>query len=99
MKNYLVTLANWAHVPPGSIHRNNGKIDFLADTLPGPAVVKKKLKVVNDKGEVEFAKHGETTKTSEELKKEGRPISKDKKVKEKPVDHESIGGKPGGKKP
>lgn len=99
MKNYLVTLANWAHVPPGSIHRGRGKIDFLADTLPAPAVVKEKLKEVNDKGVVEFAKHGETTKTSEELKKEGKPISKDKKVKEKPVDSESIGVIGRGKKP
>lgn len=96
MKNYLVTLANWAHVPPGSIHRGSGKIDFKADVIPGPAVVKEKLKEVNDKGTVEFVKTGEKTKTAEELKKEGKPISKDPKVKEKPVDPEPIGG---GRKP
>ena len=94
MKNYLVTLANWAHVPPGSIHRGSGKIDFKADAIPGPAVVKEKLKEVNDKGVVEFAKPGEKTKTTEELKKGGKPISKDPKVK--PVAPEPIGG---GKKP
>lgn len=99
MKNYLVTLANWAHVPTGSIHRGNGKIDFKADVIPGPAVVKEKLKEVNNKGVMEFVKPGEKTKTAVELVKEGKPIAKDPKIKGKPVDPEPIGVIGGGKKP
>ena len=81
MKNYLITLQPWAHVPRGSIHRGKSKVDFYSDTLPDANVVKEKLKEVKENGTVDYVKPGEKTKTSVELKKEGKPISKTPIVK------------------
>lgn len=82
MKNYLVTLNQWAHVPSGSIHRKDGKVDFMAEDLPDANVVKEMRKEVTEDGAVLSAKSGERVKTRSELKKEGRPISKDPKKKD-----------------
>jgi hypothetical protein len=81
MKNYLITLQPWAHVPRGSIYRGNGKVDFYAETIPDANVVKEKLKEVKETGVVDYVKPGEKTKTSAEIKKEGKPISKPPIVK------------------
>jgi hypothetical protein len=81
MKNYLITLQPWAHVPRGSIHRGNSKVDFYADTIPDTNVVKEKLKEVKETGVVDYVKPGEKTKTSAELKKEGKPPAKPPIVK------------------
>jgi len=81
MKNYLITLQPWAHVPRGAIHRGNSKVDFYADALPDANVVKEKLKEVKENGTVDYAKLGEKTKTAAELKKDGKPIVKPPIVK------------------
>ena len=81
MKNYLITLQPWAHVPRGSIHRGNSKVDFYADTIPDANVGKEKLKEVKENGTVDYVKPGEKTKTAAELKKEGKQISKPPVVK------------------
>lgn len=81
MKNYLITLQNMCHVPRGSVWRGTGKVDFYADTIPDANVVKEKLKEVKENGTVDYVKPGEKTKTSAELKKEGKPISKPPIVK------------------
>lgn len=81
MKNYLITLQPWAHVPRGSIHRGNSKVDFYADTIPDANVVKEKLKEVKETGVVDYVKSGEKVKTSAELKKEGKPPAKPPIVK------------------
>ena len=81
MKNYLITLQPWAHVPRGSIHRGNSKVDFYAEVLPDGNVMKEKLKEVKENGTVDYVKPGEKVKTSAELKKEGKPISKPPIVK------------------
>jgi len=81
MKNYLITLQPWAHVPRGSIHRGNSKVDFYADTIPDANVVKEKLKEVKENGTVDYAKLGEKIKTSAELKKGGKPPAKPPIVK------------------
>lgn len=81
MKNYLITLQPWAHVPRGSIHRGNSKVDFYADVLPDGSVVKEKLKEVKETGVVDYVKSGEKVKTSAELKKEGKPPAKPPIVK------------------
>jgi len=91
MKNYLITIQNWAHVPRGSIYRGNGKVDFYADALPDANVVKEKLKEVKETGVVDYVKPGEKVKTSAELKKEGKPISKPPVVKPpKPEDNGKV---------
>lgn len=91
MKNYLITLQPWAHVPRGSIHRGNSKVDFYADTIPDANVVKEKLKEVKENGTVDYVKLGEKTKTSAELKKEGKPIRKPPVVKPpKPEDNGKV---------
>ena len=98
MKNYLITLQPWAHVPRGSIHRGNSKVDFYADTIPDANVVKEKLKEVKENGTVDYVKPGEKVKTSVELKKEGKPISKPPIVKPpKPKDDGGIGAVGDGK--
>ena len=98
MKNYLITLQPWAHVPRGSIHRGNSKVDFYADTIPDANVVKEKLKEVKENGTVDYVKPGEKTKTAAELKKEGKPISKPPIVKPpKPKDDGGIGAVGDGK--
>ena len=81
MKNYLITLQNMCHVPKGSVWRGTGKIDFYAETIPDANVVKEKLKEVKENGTVDYVKPGEKTKTSAELKKEGKPTSKPPIVK------------------
>lgn len=106
MANYLATLNNWAHIPPGSIYRGNGKWDFKADKLPGTAVVKERLKEVKDDGTAVYTKAGEKAKVSAELAKEGKPIATDpikvdpatEKDKEKPV-APVVPDDAGGKKP
>ncbi len=81
MKNYLITLQNMCHVPKGSVWRGTGKIDFYAETIPDANVVKEKLKEVKENGTVDYVKPGEKIKTSAELKKEGKPVSKPPIVK------------------
>ncbi len=81
MKNYLISLQNMCHVPRGSVWRGTGKVDFYADSLPDANVVKEKLKEVKTNGTVDYVKPGEKVKTSAELKKEGKPISKPPIVK------------------
>ena len=91
MKNYLITLQPWAHVPRGSIHRGNSKVDFYADTIPDANVTKEKLKEVKENGNVDYVKPGEKVKTSAELKKEGKPPAKPPIVKPpKPKDDGGI---------
>lgn len=102
--NYLATLNNLAHIPPGSIYRGNGKWDFKADKLPD--IVKEKLKEVKDDGTAIFTKAGEKVKTASDLVKEGKPIATDpikvdpatEKDKEKPV-APVVPDDAGGKKP
>lgn len=81
MKNYLIELQKWAHVPKGSVWRGTGKVDFYADTIPDANVTKEKLKEVKTNGTVDYVKPGEKVKTSAELKKEGKPTSKPPIVK------------------
>ena len=76
MKNYLIELQSFCHVPKGSIFRGNGKVDFYAESIPDANVTKTKLKEVKENGVVDYVKPGEKTKTAAELKKEGKPISK-----------------------
>lgn len=76
MKNYLVELQSFCHVPRGSIFRGNGKVDFYAKSPPDTNVAKDRLKEVGEDGTVDYVKPGEKTKTSAELIKEGKPISK-----------------------
>lgn len=106
MKNFLVTINQWAHIPPGTVFRGSGKWDFYADTLPDANVVKERLKEVKENGTVDYAKAGEKTKVAAELKKEGKPIATDpikvdpatEKDKEKPV-APVVPDDAGGKKP
>ena len=98
MKNYLISLQNMCHVPKGSVWRGTGKVDFYADALPDANVVKEKLKEVKETGVVDYVKPGEKVKTSAELKKEGKPISKPPVVKPpKPKDDGGIGAVGDGK--
>lgn len=87
--NILATLQNHCAVPFGSICRGKDlsgkiKVDYtIDDTTPVTyrPPVSEKLKEVDGSGTVKFVKAGETIKTSEELKKEGKPVSKPPKVK------------------
>ncbi len=91
MKNYLIELQKWAHVPKGAVYRGNSKVDFYADEIPDANVTKTKLKEVKENGTVDYVKPGEKTKTSAELKKEGKPISKPPVVKPpKPEDNGKV---------
>lgn len=81
MKNFLISLQNMCHIPRGSVWRGTGKVDFYAETIPDANVVKEKLKEVKTNGTVDYVKPGEKVKTSAELKKEGKPISKPPIVK------------------
>ena len=76
--NYLATLHHMCHIPLGSIYRGNGKFDFPADKLPD--ICKEKLKEVKDDGTAVYTKPGENTKTTAELKKQSKPISKPQKL-------------------
>lgn len=86
--NILAILQNHCAVPPKSICRGkdaNGKIkvDYVIyDATPTslrPAI-SEKLKEVDASGTVKFLKAGETTKTSIELKKDGKAVSKQPKI-------------------
>ena len=98
MKNYLIELQKWAHVPKGAVYRGNSKVDFYADVLPDGNVMKEKLKEVKENGTVDYVKPGEKVKTSAELKKEGKPPAKPPIVKPpKPKDDGGIGAVGDGK--
>jgi hypothetical protein len=76
VRNYLVTLNNWALLPNSTIYRRNKKFDFYADETAVPQIIKEKLVELKEDATVIFKKAGETTKLSADLKKEGRAISK-----------------------
>lgn len=98
MKNYLIELQKWAHVPKGAVYRGNSKVGFYAEVLPDGNVVKEKLKEVKENGTVDYVKPGEKVKTSAELKKEGKPPAKPPIVKPpKPKDDGEIGAVGNGK--
>ena len=98
MKNYLIELQKWAHVPKGAVYRGNSKVDFYAEVLPDGNVVKEKLKEAKENGTVDYVKPGEKVRTSAELKKEGKPTSKPPVVKPpKPKDDGGIGAAGDGK--
>jgi hypothetical protein len=88
--NILATLQNHCAVPQKAIFRGKDgtklKIDYwIDDTTPvslQPPVLEK-LKQAKADSTVTFTKPGETTKTSAELIKEGKPISKPQKEKVK----------------
>jgi hypothetical protein len=75
VRNYLVTLNNWALLPNSTIYRGNKKFDFYADETAVPQIIKEKLVELKEDATVIFKKAGETTKLSADLKKEGKPIS------------------------
>ena len=84
MRNYLVTLNNWAILPIGTIHRKDGKFDFYADEANVPQIIKEKLIELKEDATVIFKKAGETLKISADLKKEGKPIAvNEDKIKDK----------------
>lgn len=91
MKNYLIELQSFCHVPKGSIFRGNGKVDFYADEIPDANVTKTKLKEVKENGTVDYVKPGEKVKTSAELKKEGKPPAKPPIVKPPKPKDDGIG--------
>lgn len=76
MRNYLVTLNNWALLPNSTIYRGNKKFDFYADETAVPQIIKEKLVELKEDATVVYRKAGETTKIASDLKKEGRAISK-----------------------
>ena len=76
MRNYLVTLNNWALLPNSTIYRGNKKFDFYADETAVPQIIKEKLVELKEDAAVVYRKAGETTKIASDLKKEGRAISK-----------------------
>lgn len=82
MKNYLIELQAFCHVPKGSVFRGNSKVDFYSEAIPDANITKEKLKEVKEGGTVLFAKVGEKVKTSAELKKEGKLVSNPPKEKE-----------------
>ena len=75
MRNYLVTLNNWALLPNATIYRGNKKFDFYADETAVPQIIKEKLVELKEDATVIFKKVGESTKLSADLKKEGKQIS------------------------
>lgn len=88
--NVITTLNIFSFIPPKSICRGKEasgklKIDYYVDSTQSinGLSVKEKLKEAKEDGTVTFTKAGETAKTSAELKKEGKPISVDDKVKVK----------------
>jgi hypothetical protein len=94
MSNILATLQNHcSHPGTKLIFRGKDgkklKVDYYVDdSIPvglRPPVLER-LKEAKQDGTVIYAKPGETTKTSAELVKEGKPVSKPQK--EKPVDPE-----------
>lgn len=98
MKNYLIELQKWAHVPKGAVYRGNSKVDFYAEVLPDGNVMKEKLKEVKENGTVDYVKLGEKVKTSAERIKEGKPPAKPPIVKPpKPKDDGEIGAVGNGK--
>ena len=98
MKNYLIELQKWAHVPKGAVYRGNSKVDFYAEVLPDGNVLKEKLKEVKENGTVDYVKPGEKVKTSAELIKGGKPPAKPPIVKPpKPKDDGGIGAVGDGK--
>lgn len=56
MPRFIVTLENFAPVPPRSIYRGAGKVDFFSDKLPEE--VKERLAELDDQGQVVFRKPG-----------------------------------------
>jgi hypothetical protein len=88
--NVLATLHGFSFIPPGSVFRGKDtqgrlKIDYYinSETPPSGAVQREKLKDVKEDGTTTFIKPGENIKTSAELVKEGKPISKPPKEKTK----------------
>jgi hypothetical protein len=88
--NILATLQNHCAVPLKSIFRGKDgtklKIDYWIDnTLPmgTQPPISVKLKEVKEDGTVTYTKAGETIKTSAELIKEGKPVSKPQETKAK----------------
>jgi len=75
VRNYLVTLNNWALLPNSTIYRGNKKFDFYADETAPPPIIKEKLIELKEDATVVYRKAGETTKISANYKKEGKPIS------------------------
>lgn len=98
--NYLATLHHMCHIPLGSIYRGNDKFDFYSTAFPD--ICKERLKEVKDDGTAVFTKPGETIKTSAELKKQSKPVSKPQKLltaakvaaEKKAKEDASKGGKP-----
>ncbi len=85
MSNYIIaTVPEFTLIQAKSIYRGKSgkdlKIEFKNDSPP--TVVKEKLVESKEDGSQVFRKVGETTKTSSELVKEGKPSYKEPKVKE-----------------
>lgn len=88
--NVLAVLPNHCAVPLKSIFRGKDgtklKIDYwIDDTIPATFLppIQEKLKEVKADGTVTYTKAGETIKTSIELIKEGKPVSKPQETKAK----------------
>lgn len=88
--NVLAVLPNHCAVPKGAIFRgktgNELKVDFYYDdTIPATTrnPIKEELKKAKEDGTVTYIKPGETIKTSTELIKEGKPVSKPQETKAK----------------
>jgi hypothetical protein len=88
--NILATLQNHCAVPQKAIFRGKDgtklKVDYWIDnTIPATFLpgIQEKLKEVKSDGTVTYTKAGETIKTSAELIKEGKPITKPQKEKVK----------------
>ena len=79
----IATCHPWSHIPPGVIFRGKSgkelKLEFKADKPP--TSIKEKLVEAKTDGTVVFKKPGETTKTSAELIKEGKPPKKTSEIK------------------
>ena len=58
MPRFIVTLENFSPVPPGSIYRGAGKVDFISEKIPDE--VKERLAELDDKGREVFRKPGFT---------------------------------------
>ena len=82
MSNEIIaTLQPGSWVPPGSIFRGKLskelKIEYKTDAAFPGVGIKEKLVETKTNGDLVFRKPGETTKTSGELKKEGKPPFKE----------------------
>ncbi len=86
----IATVPGFTLIPAGAIYRGKSgkdlKIEFKADQKP--TVIKERLVESKEDGSAVFRKVGETSKTSAELVKEGKPP-----VKEPPIKPKDDGGK------